>query len=268
MFTPIPGMSVSVTRCIVCLLLTVAVPLSLSGQSTPGHSAPGQTAQDQTTSDQTTPAQTPSIQSSTSQAPSAILHTQGGVWINGSEAPDSTAVFTGDLIETKPGFSATLTLAGSNVQLAAESVAKLQENLLVLDHGIVSVVTSASFKVRVNCLTVVPISNERNDYAVTDVNRTIHVAAHKSDVNVDHASNLHKPSPETTTSDGGSVREGQEHNYDETQICGAPAQPTSPGSGLNPKLIEIGAGVGGGGVLLWLLLHGGGGHNPMSPSQP
>src|ERR1700677_3111434 len=100
-------MSVSVIRCLICLVLSAAVPLSLLGQT-----------------------------------PSAILHSQGGVWINGSEAHDSTAVSPGDLLETKPGFSSTLTLEGSTVLLQAESVVKLQANSLELDHGGVSVTTS------------------------------------------------------------------------------------------------------------------------------
>jgi len=137
-------MSVSFTRWIVCWALVVAVPVSLLGQT-----------------------------------PSAVLHTQGGVWVNGYEAKDSSAIFTGDLLETKPGFSASLTLDGSTVLLQPQSVAKLQDNMLVLDHGSVSVTTSRSFKVRVNCLTVVPVSNEWTQYDVADLNRTIQVAARK-----------------------------------------------------------------------------------------
>ena len=68
--------------------------------------------------------------------PSAILHTQGGVWVNGYEARDSSAIFTGDLVETKPGFSASLSLEGSTILIQPESVAKFQQELLVLDHGL------------------------------------------------------------------------------------------------------------------------------------
>ena len=64
--------------------------------------------------------------------------------------------------------SATLSLDGSTVLIQPESVAKLQDDLLVLDHGSVSVGTSKSFKVRVNCLTVVPVLNEWTQYEVTD----------------------------------------------------------------------------------------------------
>lgn len=226
-----PGMSVSVTRCIVCAILAMSVPVSLLGQT-----------------------------------PSAILHTQGGVWLNGYEAHDATAVFTGDLLETKPGFSATLNLEGSTIVIQPESIATLQDNLLALDHGSVSVTTSKTFKVRTSCLTVVPVSNTWTQYDVTDVNGTVQVAARKSDVNVERENMHRKPTPESAASQQGSVHEGEQHSYNESDLCGAPARPTGAASILNPKW--IGAGAAGTGVLLWLLLHGGGGQTPLSNSQP
>lgn len=116
----------------------------------------------------------------------AILHTQGGVWVNGYEARDSSAVFPGDIIETKKGFSGSLSLDGASVILAPESVGKLGANFLELDHGSVSVGTSRRFEVHIDCMRVVPVIAEWTQYEVGDVNRTIQVAARKDDVNVDH----------------------------------------------------------------------------------
>jgi ribosomal 50S subunit-recycling heat shock protein len=196
----------------------------------------------------------------------AILHAQGGVWVNGYEARDSSAVFPGDLLETKPGFSANLTLDGSTVLIQPETVGKLQEGLFELDHGGVSVGTSKSFKVRVNCITVVPVLNEWTQYDVTDVNGTVQVAARKNDVNVEHQMSQRKAAPDSESSRGGTVREGERKNYDVTEACGAPARPASPGSILNPKW--IGAGAAGGGILLCVLLCRGGGKTPVSTWQP
>src|SRR5579871_1610199 len=107
-------MSVSIARAFLCWTMAALLPCSLLGQSPPG----------------------------------AIVHTQGGVWINGSEVKDSSAVFSGDTVETKPGFSATLTLEGSAVLLAPETIGKFQGDAFVLDHGSVAVETSKSFKIR------------------------------------------------------------------------------------------------------------------------
>jgi len=226
-------MSVSFSRGLTCWALIVMVPLSLLGQT-----------------------------------PSAILRSQGGgVWVNGYEAKDSSAVFAGDVVETRPGFSANLNLDGSSAVIQAESVTKFQGDWLELDHGKVSVETLKSFQVRVNCIKVVPVANQWTQYEVTNVNGTVQVAAHKSDVNVEIEGAHRKPSAETAASQGGSVHEGEQRNYDESEACGAPARPTGASSALNPKWIAIGGG-GAAGVLIWVLIHRGGGSGPVSPSQP
>lgn len=197
----------------------------------------------------------------------AILHTQGGVWVNGYEAHDSSAVFPGDVIETKPDSSANLSLDGSTVLIAPESVSKFQADLLELDHGGVSVVTSKSFKVRVNCITVVPVLNEWTQYVVTDLNGTVQVAARKLDVNVEHEHGRGKEVPESQPSqERASVHEGEQKSYEESKVCGPGARPTSEWGGISPKWIA--AGAAGAGILIWLLIHGGNPKPQMSPATP
>lgn len=201
------------------------------------------------------------------QTPAAILHTQGGVWLNQYEAKDASAVFAGDLLETKTGFTAQLTLDGSSVMIQSESLGKFQADLFELDHGSVSVTTVKNFKVQVKCLVVVPVASVPTQYDVTDVNGTIQVAAHKGDVNVERHQ---RDSDKTATAQAGgdaSVHEGEQKNYNESELCGLPPREPS-GRGLNPKW--IGAGAAGAGVLIWVLIHGGGGSTPpdMSQSKP
>jgi len=200
--------------------------------------------------------------------PGAILHTDGGVWVNGYEAHDSSAVFAGDVIETKSGSSANLTLEGSTVLLAPESISKFQGDLLELDHGGVSVTTTTTFKVRVNCILVVPVLNQWTQYAVADLNGTVDVSARKLDVNVEHergrGKEVTQPQP---PQERASVHEGEQKSYSETQLCGAAARPTTAGQGISPKWIAAGAGAAGAGILLLLLVHGGG-SNPKPPISP
>ena len=245
----------------------VIVPVSLLGQNGAGQTEPGQTGPGQTGLSQTGAGQTG--QDQTANAAAAILHTQGGVWVNGYEAKDSSAVFPGDLVETKPGSPANLTLDGAAILIQPESVAKLQNNFLELDHGSVSVGTSKSFKVKVNCITVTPVVNEWTQYEVSDLNRNVQVAARKNDVNVEHETDNKKPSPLTVTetSHGATVHEGEQKNFDESQLCGAPPPIKGATSSLNPKWVA--AGAGGTGILLCVLLcHGGGGKTPVSSSTP
>lgn len=214
------------------------------------------------------------------QTPSAILHTQGGVWVNNYEATDSSTIFSGDTLETKPGFSSNLVLEGSAVLIQPESVGTFKGDLLELDHGGVSVETSRSFKVRVHCITVTPVSSDFTQYDVSDVNGTVQVAARKKDVNVEIEGH-HKPSVENAGTQGGSVRggsvqggsvhEGEQHSYNESQVCGAPPR-TPETKGIPAKWLEIGgAGVAGGTLLICVLLPcwgGGGPKNSISPTAP
>jgi len=203
------------------------------------------------------------------QTPSAILHAQGGVWVNGYEGKDSTAIFAGDLLETKPEFSAKLTLEGSEALIQAESVVKFQGDLLALDHGGVAVGTSRGLKVKVNCITVVPVRNEWTQYEVVDVNGTVQVAARKGDVNVEHEMGKEKPELGGEGSRGGTVHEGEQKSYSESELCGAPPGPTGGSSGLNPKYIGIGGAVGGGILLCVILCRGGGStKTQISPDKP
>jgi hypothetical protein len=233
-------------RCFLCWAMIAIVPASLLGQNA------------QTPAEKTRPER--------ADTPVAILHTQGGVLVNGYEATDSSALFTGDLMETKPGFSATLNLEGTTVQLQEETVAKLQDDVLGLDHGGVSVGTSKSFKVRVNCITVIPVLNEWTQYEVTDLNGTVQVNARKGDVRVEMGLSREKVPPPPQTSNNTTVHEGEQAKYRESEACGAATLPTGAGSSLSPKWIAVGAG--GAGVLIWILIHGGGGKTPVSASQP
>ncbi|MFZ0732844.1 MAG: hypothetical protein WAM79_11015 [Candidatus Sulfotelmatobacter sp.] len=233
-------MRVSILRYFIGWTLLLIVPSSLLGQTTLGQTSDTGSA--------------------------AILHTQGGVWVNGYEARDSSAVFSGDLIETKKGFSGSLSLDGASVILAPESLAKLGTNFLELDHGTVSVGTSKRFEVHINCMRVVPVIGEWTQYEVADVNRTIQVAARKDDVNVDHAM-TRKTAGTTESEQHASVHEGEQHNYDESELCGAPPGPTQA-AGLNAKWIGIGGAAVGGAVLCALLCRGSSSPKPViSPSS-
>jgi hypothetical protein len=253
-------------RCFLCWAMLVIVPQSLLGQSSPGQTGQGQASPGQALPGQGSPGQISPGQSTEGQKAGAILHAQGGVWVNGYEARDSTAVFPGDLLETKPGSSANLSLDRSNVLIQPESVGTLQTNSLELDHGSVFVGTSKSFRVQVRCITVVPALNEWTQYEVTNVSGNLQVAARKNDVNVERKMDGTKPLPETTASNEASVHEGEQKSFDLTAICGAPARPVGASTSLSPKWIV--AGAAGAGVLVCVLVCHGGPKTPISSSSP
>lgn len=197
----------------------------------------------------------------------AVVHSTGGVWVNGAEVADSTAIFPGDVLETKPGFVAELDASGSAVLIRPESIVKFEAAFLSLEHGSVSVGTSMALSVHVNCIRVEPISNDRTQYDVTDTTGTVHVAALKNDVNVTQGA-LRKTSSNSTSSQSAAVHEGEQATRIEATSCGAAARPGTAGSGMNTKWIEIGGGAGGGVLILCLLLCKSSGQSSVSPSQP
>jgi len=197
----------------------------------------------------------------------AILHTQGGVLVNGREAADSTAIMPGDLLETYLGAVANLTTDGSTVVIHEQSIVKYNGDSLSLEHGNVAVGTSKSMSVNIDCLRVVPVSNDWTQYEVTDLDGQVRVAAIKLDVNIVRGISMRKPSAASTGSESGTVHEGQQATRDESQACGA-AKPPAGTTAVNTKWIEIGAAAGGGGILLCLLLCSGKQPPKTSPDSP
>jgi hypothetical protein len=198
----------------------------------------------------------------------AVVHTKGGVWVNGAEVADSTAVFPGDVLETKPGSVADLDSEGSSVLIQPESVVKFQGNSVSLEHGSVSVGTATSMSVHVNCVKVEPVSTQRTQYDVADLSGTVQVAAHKSDLNITQGGALGKATAESSGSQSSLVREGQQATREESAACGTALRPGGAGNSLNTKWLEIGGGAGGGALILCLLLCKGTKSPSVSPSQP
>jgi len=199
---------------------------------------------------------------------SAVLHSQGGVWVNGFEIAGSTVVFPGDLLETKPGFVANLDADGSSVLIQPQSIVKFQGNFLSLEHGSVSVGTSTSMSVHVNCIKVEPVSSERTQYDVADVSGAVQVAARKNDVNITQGGVLRKESTQGSSPLSATVHEGQQATRDVSAACGAASRPGTAGHALNTKWFEIGGGAGAGVLVLCLLLCKGSKASNVSPSEP
>ncbi len=198
----------------------------------------------------------------------AMLRSKGGVWVNGKESPDSSAIFPGDLIETSPGSVANLDVQGSSVLIQSESVVEWGDNVLSLDHGSVSVGTSTELRVKVNCLTVDPIANQWTQYDVTNVDGNVHVLAHKLDVKITQGTSARKPSDENSSASN-IVHQGEQKSRDVSVACGAAKPPDNAGG--NPlsttRWMEIGGGAGGA-VLLCVLLCRGSSPTSVSASNP
>jgi hypothetical protein len=193
---------------------------------------------------------------------SAMLYTNGAAWLNGSEVPKSAAVFTGDMLQTRPDSTASIQSNGSNVMVLADSLVKFEGPAVELEHGAVRVTTSRGLAARAGDVTVKPATDSWTEFQVTDVNGRVQIAANKGDVTV-------QDDKGTTT-----VTQGQETTRDDTADTdkkkkkrrkAAGAAPAAGGGIMSSTPVVIGglAVIGGGAVWIWTRSE-----PPVSPACP
>jgi hypothetical protein len=197
----------------------------------------------------------------------ALLYSNGGTWLNGSPAPESSAIFPDALIQTPQDHNAKIDAEGSTVIVQPETIVQFEGDELVLDHGSLQLNTARGMKVRVNCITVIPITQDRTQYDVTDVDGKVKVVAYKNDVRIHYQGAVLRKSKQAAASSDVIVREGEQATRDER--CGAAIRPLGGIDATGALLNSTGAKVLGivvvGVATCWALCRGG---DPISPAVP
>jgi hypothetical protein len=197
------------------------------------------------------------------ETPSAMLYTNGAAWLNGSVVPKSAAVFSGDLLQTRPDSTASIQSNGSSVMVLADSLVKFEGPAVELEHGAVRITTSRSLAARAGDITVKPAADTWTEFQVKDVDGRVQIAANKGDVTVqDDKGN-------TTT-----VTQGQETTRDDTADAEkkkkkrrrAAGAATAASGGIMSSTPAVISGLAvGGGVAIWVWTRS---SPPVSPSCP
>jgi len=192
-------------------------------------------------------------------AGAAMLYAKGEAWINGNAVPRSSAVFPGDMVQTKTEAVVNINSPGSNVMVLSDSMVKYEGNAIAIEHGSVTIATSKGMATHIGDVTVSPTTAKWTEFQVTDVNGAVQIMARKGDVNINDGQ-------QTTT-----LAQGDQTTRDESQEAhkrkkrSGGAATAATGSVLDSP-IAIGAGVAVvGGVLTWVLLQG---DEPLSPTHP
>jgi hypothetical protein len=197
----------------------------------------------------------------------AILHSTGGVRLNGNPAPPSSALFPDDLVQTPSRSEATINAAGSTVTVNPDTMVQFEGSELHLDHGTLLVSTSRQLRVRVGCLTLVPVNPAWTQYDVTEVEGRVTVAARTSDVNIESRGTVLTQGPKGGPAHRITVREGEQQTREEN--CAgtpqAPAYVVGKGAILNSPWVKWPAASAIGVATCWVLCRG---DNPISPSDP
>jgi len=192
----------------------------------------------------------------------AMLYTNGTAWINGGTIPKSSAIFAGDLVETKSDSVANIKSSGTSVLVLSDSFIQYQGSAVKLEHGSMNVATSKGMAAQIGGLKVVPAAASWTEFEVHDTDGAVRIIARKGDVKLIDASGA------TST-----LAEGQETTRDETTEKGKKKKDRGAGGAVpgatggildSPTAIGIGIGVAGG-IAAWSLLHD---DEPVSPKCP
>lgn len=195
-----------------------------------------------------------------------MLHSDGGTWLNGSQAPASAAVFPDSLVQTQVGHSSRIDVAGSSVLVLPETEVQFEGDVLVLAHGSLQLATTSKMEVLVGCIRIAPTTSDRTQYDVSDIDGKVKIGASRSDVKVhSHGSGVLR-SEQGETSDA-IVHAGEQSTREER--CDAPPSPRQTAHAIGPFLDSWwakGAGIAVVGTLACLgLCHG---DDPISPYKP
>src|SRR5580658_3576096 len=133
----------------------------------------------------------------------AMLYADGAAWLNGAHVPKSSAIFAGDLVQTRSDSAANIHASGSSITVLGDSLVQFEGSSLKVEHGGVSVSTAKGIATTAGDVRVAPVSDAWTEFNVTDVDGTVRIAARKGDL--------------TVTDDDGTVTlaQGQETTRDE-----------------------------------------------------
>jgi hypothetical protein len=198
----------------------------------------------------------------------AMLYTHGAAWLNGAHIPSSSAIFSGDLLQTRSDSGADISAPGSSITVLGDSLVEFEGSSLKVEHGGVAVSTSKRVATTAGEVHVSPVSSAWTEFNVTDVDGTVRIAAKKGDLDVTDGNGtvLLAQGQETTRDEqsdqsGSSDSSGKKKDKKNSQG----AAPAAQGGAFNSTVaVGVGAAVVGG-VAIWVLTRS---ENPVSPSSP
>jgi hypothetical protein len=195
----------------------------------------------------------------------AMLYADGAAWLNGSHVPKSSAIFAGDLVQTRSDSAANIHAPGSSITVLGDSLVQFEGVSLKLEHGGLSISTSKGIAATAGDVRIAPVSNSWTEFNVTDTDGIVRIAARKGDLTVsdDNGTVTLAQGQETTRDEQSDQSKDKDKKKDKKRAAGA--APAAGGGVLN-STVAIGIGAAAiAGVTTWVLLQS---SNPVSPSTP
>ncbi len=196
----------------------------------------------------------------------AMLYTHGAAWVNGVHVPRfSSAIFSGDLVQTRSDTVADINEPGSTITVLADSLVEFQPSSLHVEHGGVTVSTSREVGTVAGDVNVKPASSAWTEFNVVDVDGTVKIAARKGTLSITYGKEIFTLAQgQETTRD----ETAPDSNNDSKKSKKKDATGTAPGASGGWLNSPIAVGVGAAavlGVTTWVLVQS---NQPASPSKP
>ncbi|MFZ1009179.1 MAG: hypothetical protein WAN65_20220 [Candidatus Sulfotelmatobacter sp.] len=194
----------------------------------------------------------------------AMLYATGAAWVNGSHVPNASAIFAGDLVQTRSDAAANINAPGSSITVLGDSLVQFDGASLKVEHGGVAISTSKGVAASAGDVKVAPASNSWTEFNMTDVDGTVKIAARKGDLSItdDNGTTTLAQGQETTRDEQSDQSSDHKKKNKKRGEGAAPAA----GGGILDSPLAIG--IGGAaivGVTAWVLIRN---DNPVSPSEP
>ena len=196
----------------------------------------------------------------------AMLYTNGAAWVNGAHVPrSSSAIFSGDLLQTRSDSVANINEAGSSITVLSDSLVEFQGATVDIQHGAVTVSTSKGIAATAGDVKVSPASNAWTEFNVTDVDGTVRIHASKGSLTISDGKDVATLAQGQDTTRDESSGTSDKDNKKKNKKRQAGAVPAAGGGIMNsPVAIGVGAGAAIA-ITTWVLIKN---DDPASPTKP
>ena len=196
--------------------------------------------------------------------PAAMLYAHGSAIVNGNSVTRSSAIFSGDLVQTDTSSAANINTTGSIVLILNDSLIQYQGQTVSLEHGGIAVSTSKLLATRVGDVVVSPVASVWTEFEVRDVDGQVQIAARKGDLTISDGSGTTTLAQGQETTRQESDAQDDNKNKKKKKKAAAAAAPAAAGAALSSP---VAIGIGGAailGVTTWVLVKS---DDPASPSK-
>ncbi len=197
----------------------------------------------------------------------AMIYINGAALVNDARVPrPSAAIFSGDLLQTRPHSVANINEPGASITVLGDSLVQYEGKSVDIQHGGVTVATSKEIAATAGDVKVRPASSAWTEFNVVDTDGTVRIAARKGDLLIDDGKDVVTLAQGQETTRDETNPEATENTKKKRSRKQIPGATPAAGGGALSSPIAIGIGAGAIiGVTTWVLVKN---DEPASPSKP